>query len=158
MGITNHGKRVLSTFFLSLHLLSPSEHKPQKQNPMCYMFFLSWEVGREGQRGDQQLSRHQLHCMLFLRRNLDRQFANSKPSLLFWPWWHSQQVWSTLHPARKRFWGTPILTAQIHRWQERREIKKNQTTNTKKHRNNFQGGVLVFDIFIDFSNTIQIMP
>lgn len=97
--------------------------RPQKQNPMCYMFFLSWEVGREGQRGDQQLSRHQLHCMLFLRRNLDRQFANSKPSLLFWPWWHSQQVWSMLHPAQKRFWGTPIVTAQIHRWQERREIK-----------------------------------
>lgn len=51
MGITNHGKRVLSTFFLSLHLLSPSEHKTTKTKPHVLHvlpFMRGGEGGAEG--------------------------------------------------------------------------------------------------------------
>lgn len=74
MGITNHEKRVVSTF-LRLHLHKPSEHKTTKTKPHVLHvlpFMRGGEGGREGQRGHQYLFRHQLHGMLLLRRKLDR--------------------------------------------------------------------------------------
>lgn len=51
MGITNHEKRILSTFFLNLHLHKPSEHKTTKTNPHVLHVLSSMRGGEVGGEG-----------------------------------------------------------------------------------------------------------
>jgi len=145
MGITNHEKRVFSTFSLSLHLHKPSEHKTTKPKPHVLHVLSFTRGGEEGGEGRPAVVLAPTPSHIFDQEEFVRAMCKQQSKPTFMAMTTASKHKATLVQLERGF-GVPFPHSPNPEMTGKRRNKKNPT-KPKKHRSGFQEGIFHLQYF-----------